>query len=249
MSDERRKREFHPALFYVMLVVGAFLVGVFIFNFLILPGLVGRGDVTLVPGLAGLSVPLAEEKCRDRGLSLTIVGRRNSDEIPEGYIISQDPGPEEKLKEGRTIRIFVSAGRHMEIVPELRNRSLRQAELLLESAGLKRGRIIRIFSNEDGENSVAASSPPAGAAVPRNSRIDCLLCMRGEPQKLLMPNLIGLDLPFAKEGLERLGFQVGRVVSRREADRFPNTILEQHPEPGACIKEGETIELVVSTVE
>jgi serine/threonine-protein kinase len=249
MNPQRKRREVHPVIFYSLVVIGAFLFGVLIFYYIIMPGLVGRGDVTIVPGLEGLSLALAEEKCGDGGLELTVVGERHSDDIPQGYIIEQDPEPEEKLKEGRVIRVIVSAGRRMEFVPELRNKSLRQAELLLESSGLRKGRIVRIFSPLDGQNNIVSTFPPAGESVPHGSRIDILICMRGEPRKYHMPNLIGMDLPFVRDRLAKLGFQIGRVVSRRVSDKFPNTILDQHPEPGSCIEEGETIELVVSTVE
>ena len=137
----------------------------------------------------------------------------------------------------------------MEVDPDLVNRSLRQAELLLESARLRRGRVARIFDHEEGENLVVSTSPAPGSEVPRSSSVDILLAMRGEPREYLMPDLVGMDLPFVKDRLERLGFQVSRVVTRREGDKFPNTILSHDPPAGSMIKEGGAIELVVSTVD
>lgn len=242
-------REIHPVLLYTVIVVAAFFVGVVLFNSIILPGLVGRGDVVIVPDLEGLSLGLAEERCSDTGLAVMVVGNRYSDDVPEGYVIQQDPSPDEGLKGGRTIRVVVSSGCKMEVVPDLVNRSLRQAELLLESARLHRGRVARIFDHEEGENLVLSTSPSPGSEVPRSSTVDILLAMRGEPREYLMPDLVGMDLPFAKDRLERMGFQVARVVTRREGDKFPNTILSHDPPAGSMIKEGGAIELVVSTVD
>ncbi|HSG27174.1 MAG TPA: PASTA domain-containing protein, partial [Candidatus Krumholzibacterium sp.] len=104
-------------------------------------------------------------------------------------------------------------------------------------------------THENGPNRVISSCPPAGTRAPAGSRIDLLLSMTGEPKVYMMPDLTGMDLPFVKEMLERGGFHVSRVVTRRDTDRFPNTILSQNPDPGHTIKEGGTIELVVSTVE
>jgi beta-lactam-binding protein with PASTA domain len=244
-----RGREYHPVFIYAVLILGAFLFGVLIFNLFIMPGLIGRGDVVIVPDVTGMSVKMAEEKCQERGLKLLVIGNRHSTEIPEDYVIEQDPGPQGGLKSGRAIRVTVSAGHKMEVVPELRNRSLRQAELLLGSSGLRRGRVVRIFSPEEGQNTVLSTNPPAGARIPRDSRVDILLAMRGEPRTFVMPDIVGMDLPFVKDRLEKLGFQVTRVVSRRTVDKFPNTILAQNPKAGSFIKEGGTIELVVSTVE
>jgi serine/threonine-protein kinase len=249
LKVQAEKRKYNPVLFYIFLVLGAFLIGVIIFNTLILPRLVGRRDVVIVPELKAMSVMLAEKKCRDSGLELVVIGHRNSTEIPEGYIIEQDPGPKDGLKEGRAIRVIVSSGPRMETIPELVNKSLRQAELLLESSKLRRGRVVRIFSHEEGQNSVLSTSPPTGTSVPCNSSVDILLTVRGEPRKFLMPDLVGMDLPFVKDRLGRLGFHVTRVVNRRVEGKFPNTILSQNPRAGFSIKEGGTIELVVSTVE
>jgi serine/threonine-protein kinase len=244
-----KKRGIPRAVVYILIAVGAFLVGVIIFNTIIMPGLVGRRDVVIIPDLEGLSLAMAEEKCGERGLELSIMAHRNSEEVPEGYIIEQHPGPNDKLKEGRAIRVVVSSGHMMETVPALAAKSLRQAELLLGSARLKKGRIVRIFSNEKGQNTVLATSPAAGTIIPRDSRVDILLEVCGEPRMFLMPDITGMDLPFVKERLEKLGLVVARIVSRRDDDKFPNTILSQTPEAGSLIKEGGEIELVVSTVE
>jgi beta-lactam-binding protein with PASTA domain len=244
-----KNREIHPVLFYAVLVAAAFFAGVIIFNSIILPGLVGRNDVVIVPDLGGLSLNLAEGRCSDAGLKLMVVGNRYSDDVPEGYIIGQDPAPAGGLKGGRAIRVVVSSGCKMEVVPDLINKSLRQAELLVESARLERGRIVRIFDHGEGQNLVISTSPPAGSEVPRSTPVDILLAMRGEPKEYLMPDLVGMDLPFVKERLERMGFQISRVVPRRVENMFPNTILSHQPPAGSMIKEGGAIELVVSTVE
>jgi serine/threonine-protein kinase len=239
----------HPVLRNVLIAAAAFALGVVLFNTVIMPGLVGRRDVVIIPDLRGLSLAMAEEKCAESGLELDILAHRSSEEVPEDYILEQRPEPDEKLKEGRAIRVVVSSGHRMEIVPELGGKSLRQGELLLGSASLRRGRIVRVFSHRSGENAILTSSPPAGASVPRDSRVDVLLEVCGEPRAFLMPDLSGMDLPFVKELLERRGFVITRIVSRRDSDRFPNTILSQIPEAGSLIKEGGEIELVVSTVE
>ncbi len=103
----------HPFVIYAALVVAAFFVGVLIFNSIILPGLVGRRDIAIVPDLGGLSRKLAEDRCSEAGLNLIIVGNRYSDDVPEGYIIEQDPTPDERLKSGRAIRVILSSGHRM----------------------------------------------------------------------------------------------------------------------------------------
>ncbi len=249
MVEKEKKKGYHPAIFYFFVITGAFIAGIIIFNFVVLPVLVGRRDVVIVPDIIGMKVQPAEDVCGEKGLGIMVIGERYSGKFPMGTIIEQIPRYGESLKGKRTVKILVSSGRKTEEVPELTNVSLRQAELMLEDARLEKGRIVRIFSSDEGENRVCSSSPPSGVRIPNGARVDILLSMTGEPRVYLMPDLVGRDLPFVKERLERSGFHVTRVVSRRDEEKFPNTILSQNPLAGYSIKEGGTVELVVSTVE
>ncbi len=245
----RMKDSIKKATIYTVIIIAAFLGGVFIFNSFVIPGLVGRGDVVLVPDLRGLWLDPARSKCEEAGYRLGIARRENSNSIPEGHIISQVPQPGEGLKERRTIRVVVSAGKKMAHIPELKGLSLRQAWITLEDAGLRRGGVSRIFSNLSGENAVRASFPGSGTEIPAGSRVDLLFVIYDHPRMFIMPNLVGMDLPFVQDRLEKLGFRIGRLVNRESERDFPNTILAQKPAAGSSIKEGGTVELTVSTLE
>jgi beta-lactam-binding protein with PASTA domain len=234
---------------YLAMIAGAFIIGIIIFNFLIMPGLVRKRDTLIVPSIEGMSLKQAADICRRERLEFAVTGHRNSDELPEGYVLSQDPRQGEKLKRGRTIKIVLSSGRRMEVVPSFAGKTLREVEVLIESSGLTKGRIVRIFAPGEGQPSVIATSPSTGTRVPRGSTVDILVAMHGEPKAYLMPNLVGRDFPFVRDRLEKLGFNVVHVASRRGEGTFPNAIVSQVPAAGSKIKEGDTIELVVSTVE
>ena len=253
ISEEKRPggdgKGYHPFLIYTAAVIAVFILGMAAFNYLILPMLTGRGDIVLVPELEGVPLEAAEEACRERGLNLMVTGERFSDHVPAGCVLEQDPSPGEGLKGRRTVKVVTSSGIRMEDIPELAGRTLRESELALESAGLRRGSISRFFTPDEGPNRIAATSPPGGAQAPAGSQVDVLLFMTGEPAVYLMPDLAGKDLQFVRERLESGGFHITRVVSRRDESRFPGTILAQNPPAGYSIKEGGTIELVVSTVD
>jgi beta-lactam-binding protein with PASTA domain len=247
--EEKKKKGYHPVIFYLLMLAGAFVVGIVIFNFIVLPLLVGRGDIAIVPQVKGMLLSPAEEACREKELNLMVTGERHSNDFPTGTVIEQDPGSGESLKGNRTVKVVISSGPRLETVPEVDGESIRQAELMLDASGLEKGRILRIFSSEEGPNRVISASPPVGSSARTGSGVDMLLSMTGEPRVYMMPDLRGKDLLFVKERLESCGFHVSRVVSRKDMDMFPNTILSQNPDPGQAIKEGGTIELVVSTVD
>jgi serine/threonine-protein kinase len=240
------KRQLPGVVKYLLLIAGAFVLGVLIFDLVIMPGITGKRDVVVAPALEGMSLTHAEAVCRRQHLDLVVAARRYSDEVPIDYVISQMPRAGASLKQGRMVRVVASDGRRMETVPELSGKSIREAESAIESAGLARGRTVRIFAPGTGQPSVAATSPSAGTRVPRGASVDLLVAMRGEPRSYLMPDLVGRDFPFAKLRLERFGFNVAHRVTKGSGGAYPNTIVEQSPRAGMKIREGETIELVVS---
>jgi serine/threonine-protein kinase len=244
------KRQYPAIVLYLLLIGGAFLVGVILFDLVIMPSIVGRSNVAVAPAIEGMSLKQAQEVCRKERLEAAVAGYRSSDEIPDGYVISQEPRQGQKLKRGRTIKVAVSSGRRMEVVPSFSGKTLREAEVLAESSGLAKGRTVRIFAPGEGQPSVLATSPSTGTKVPHGSPVDILVAIHEEPKSYLMPDLVGRDYPFVKDRLERLGFNVVHAASRKRGEgRFPNAILSQSPPPGAKIKEGDTIELVVSALE
>ena len=247
--DRLRNHQYPAIVLYLLLIAGAFLVGIIVFNFVILPSLTGKRDVATVPGIEGMSIKQAGEVCRKERLEFAVVAHRNSEEVPEGYVLTQDPRQGEKLKHGRTIKVVLSSGRPMEIVPSFAAKTLREAEVLIESSGLAKGRTVRMYVPGEGQQALLATSPSTGTKVPRGSTVDILLGMHGESKVYLMPDLVGKDFPFVKDKLEKLGFNVAHVAARRGQGKFPNAILSQTPAAGARIKEGDTIELVVSTLE
>jgi len=121
----------------------------------------------------------------------------------------------------------------------------------VSGAAAVRGGVVALLDMPN--NPVPPNTPERRAAKQRLARrapVDILVAIPGEPKSYLMPDLVGRDFPFVKDRLERLGFNVVHAVSRKRGEgKFPNAILSQAPPAGAKIKEGDTIELVVSALE
>lgn len=102
-----------------------------------------HGQEISVPDLSKLSVEAAEEKLDDADLDYEILD--TVDFVP-GYpkysIVSQDPAPGDKVKENRKIYLKVnSAGYSSVRVPDLIEKTYRNAQSILQSAGLQEGKI------------------------------------------------------------------------------------------------------------
>lgn len=245
-AEKKSVRELPSILKYLFLLAAAFALGFMLFNFVVIPAITRRTEVVRAPMLEGLSLKQAQDMCSRQKLELVVAGRRNSDEVPADYIIAQIPRRGASLKAGRTIKVIVSEGKRLEMVPDLRGKSQREAELILESLGLVAGRTLNIIVPGAGQPRVVASSPSAGTRIPRGARVDLLVGVKGDSRSYMMPDLVGKDFPFSRDRLEKMGFNVVYRTTRSVEGTFPNTIVSQKPLPGSKIEEGETIELVVS---
>lgn len=234
---------------FVLLGGLTFLLGGALFNYVVMPQIVGHGTTVIVPDLKGLTLNQAVSLCERRDLLVEESRREYSDLYPEGMVVSQQPYPLTNVKTGRWVKVVVSRGPITEVVPELRGVSARQAELLLERNHLTLGRVAKIYRPFGAKGVVLSSRPGSGRARAQGDSVRVLISYGGMPRRFLMPDLRGKDYVFVRQKLEALGFQIGRLVFERDKTKYPNTILSHTPPPGSVIQEGESIVLVASTTD
>lgn len=227
-------------------LLGAFILGVLLFNFVIMPRLVQHNVTVQVPRVVGLGVAEAKRQCKQLGLKLHTEDRRHSEGVPSNQVLSQVPPAGMAVKRGRTVRVHVSLGTQQVDVPDIRGMTLRQASLLLDNANLGLGRISRIYVGESGQV-VRATRPRSGVATAVGNAVDVLVAVGEGAEPYLMPNLRGRALDEVRELIEMRGFRVGRVTYRSKQGVYPGTVLEHYPSGGSLIHRGESIDLVAAT--
>lgn len=95
-------------------------------------------EITDVPDLSGMSLDEARRTLEDAGLSLKgQVEEEESDSVPAGQIISQNPAAGSQISKGTEIAVTVSTGKKQVRVPDLKGLSLDEARSTLESMGLR----------------------------------------------------------------------------------------------------------------
>ncbi|WP_246219148.1 transglycosylase domain-containing protein [Phytoactinopolyspora halotolerans] len=72
-------------------------------------GSVINGVTTTVPDVRGMSEDDAIDALEDEGFSVSVAARINSD-LPEGVVVSSDPGAGSETASGTTVQLFVSNG-------------------------------------------------------------------------------------------------------------------------------------------
>ena len=94
-------------------------------------------EITDVPDVTGIRPQEAAEVLAGADLELDPeIRRENSDEVPEGMIISQNPAAGSQLSKGSQVSVVVSEGREKVQIPSLVGMNANQAAATLNSLGL-----------------------------------------------------------------------------------------------------------------
>jgi beta-lactam-binding protein with PASTA domain len=239
----KAKRSLSPFWKFVLLALGAFVVGVFVFNFAIMPLLVGHGEVVRVPDLTLMTVPQAERILKDQGLRLDATYPVFSPDVPKGCVTSQQPPAFSTVKQNRGVKIRVSSGERGVSVPDIRGQSLRHGEVVLGRAGLQLGRISQVSSDDVPAEEVISTFPGPGAVVEEGGSVDILVSLGPSLPEFLMPTLVGETLQTAERILDAAGLVLdvgpGPVRGIRK-------VVRQNPPPGSKVKKGTRVEVSVS---
>ena len=139
-----------------------------------------HGQEITVPDLSKLSTEQAEEKLDAIDLDYIILDTVDfRPEFPKLTIVEQEPRAGAKVKEGRKIYIKINASKYtMVAVPDLIEKTYRQAVPTLEAVGLKEGTITyKPYLGKDMVLEVRMNGKKlkAGDKVLKSSKIDLVL--------------------------------------------------------------------------
>lgn len=202
------------------------------------------GGTVVVPSVTGLTEEEARAELEAAGLTLGLVGTENSDTVPVGRIISQDPPAGEEVEEGTAVNIVVSLGVEEVIVPDLTNYQEKAAiEALKAGEELEYDHTEWENSNEVPKGLVIRTEPAAGAKVPKGTPVVLYVSAGVEQAKL--PDVTGLSLAKAQAELEKLGFKV--KTAEAFSDSVPKgSVISQRPDPNVLLEVGSTVTLTIS---
>ena len=128
-------------------------------------------------------------------------------------------------------------------VPDVSRKSLKEAEELLTSIGLRYQVADRRSNSAFPANYVIDQAPAANIIVKPNRKIYLTVNAEVRPQ-VVVPNVTNLSLRNAQIQLQNYGLEVGSISY--ESSRFKNAVLRQSIDEGVSVDKGATIDLVVS---
>src|SRR5215472_6368992 len=203
-----------------------------------------HGREVRVPELRGLAPADAERVANSGGLVLSIENHFYSSDVPEGYIVSQYPAPNAKVRRGWKVRAAVSLGPQRASIPNVVGQSERVAELNISRRGLEIGAVTTIHFPGARPATVIAQSPPAAARNAVSPRIGLILSAADNSQSYIMPNFVGQSLEEATRAVRQTGFTLGKVDFLEDSTGPSGIIVRQAPAPGQKIAAGATISFV-----
>lgn len=139
-----------------------------------------HGEEINVPDLSKMKLEVAEEKLDEDGLEVFLLDTVDfRPEFPPYTIVEQDPKPNSKVKDGRKIYVKLNAGGFSTVImPDLINKTFRQAASTIRALGLVEGKskyVPNIAKDIVLEISQNGKKLKAGDKILKNSTIDFVL--------------------------------------------------------------------------
>lgn len=215
-----------------------FFLSLFLFVSLFLRIYGRHGQAFSVPDLRGLSVSEATDRLNETKLKAQVIDSVFVPGAEKGVVVEQNPGPNFKIKAERTVFLIVNARNPEKVsLPGLSGVTMRQAKAILETRGLRVGRIS--YVPDIAQNSVISASYGGhklqpDIKIPKGSAIDLVLGKGLGSETTDIPTLIGLNLQQAQNKITEAYLNTGAVNYDRSVatamDSLQARIFKQRPE-------------------
>ena len=187
-----------------------------------------------VPNFKGVFMRDLDKFVAEKDVEYEVVDSVYNDELPKGTVIEQEPLAGSTVKVGRTIYLTVNAQVNQKVqMPDLIDLSLRQAKSLLESYGLKLGKLSYVEGLPPVmQQHYKGRAIAPGSVIDKGSSIDLVLGMGQGNALITVPDLFGMTLTEARLALVALELSLGSVDKDDAViDTLTAKVYRQNPKP------------------
>lgn len=209
-----------------------------------------HGESISVPDLRGMKLDRLDEFLGEQQLRYKVVDSLFELGKKPGTVLEQDPAPDSKVKENRTLYLTVNSSQPPKVkMPNLVDVSHRQAEAILQTFGLKVGRLIYkpdLAKNAVLEQLYKGSPIEPGKEVHKGSSIDLVLGDGLGNTEVNIPDLVGLTRGEALFVLKGSALNIGTArFDPGVRDSANATVYKQIPaaDAGVTIRQGDAIDI------
>lgn len=174
-----------------------------------------------------------------------------SDIYPKGVVISQSPNglSLQKIPKGTkpTLTVNVSLGKERFVMPDLSGKTPAEAQRILRQMQCN-ARIVRIYydSGEVLSEFITGSYPEADQTVSVGDEVIIYIQTPRTTPKILLPNIIGLDIDDAIDLLSGLGVNY-EIIEGFDSNSAEWEVISQFPAPNIYIDKKTTVTITVNS--
>lgn len=141
----------------------------------------GKEEVD-VPSVVGKTAEEAKQTLLNAGFQVE-EDEEYSEDVEENLVISQTPEGATKAEKGSTITIVISKGEEVKVakVPNLKKKTITEAEQMLSEVNLKLGNVTQEYSDSIPEGKVISQSVDAGLEVKEGTEVDITISKGKKP--------------------------------------------------------------------
>lgn len=207
-------------------------------------------DTTTVPPLVGKSINEAGYFVERANLFLdpeTL--EENSDTVEKGKITRSEPQEGSAVKEGKSIKIWMSLGPQQVKFPNFKTGDITHETAVnnLKSLGFVEENItIQTDQNSALPTGIIAEQDPApGIDWPKNGYITLFVSAGKGSQPQPLPSVIGKSPAEAQAILIQYGLVV--TPATEDSTEFPpDVVMDTIPKPGTMVKKGDSVKIIIS---
>lgn len=197
----------------------------------------------IMPDLTGLKYDAIKNAQEYSKFVLEVEDNQYNDLHERGAVVSQKPKAGTKVKENSVVRLIISNGTKVVLMPNLIGLEETQAYQELANLDLEYQKV-EIFSQQPA-GTVVATDPGYGSEIPGSTVVKVQISMGPENKVVQVPDLTGMDIEAARAKLRELGLEVGGI-SYVTSDKAENIVVSQDPAPTSQIATGAFVNLNVS---
>ncbi|NYD58490.1 serine/threonine-protein kinase [Nocardioides marinisabuli] len=203
----------------------------------------GWARYSTVPSVLEQGRASAVAELEDAGFEVVLGEAVYSNRVPEGRVVTAEPGAGSRALEGDEVTIVLSLGIEQYPVPELAGRTLEEARSALAEVELEVGRVKERFSETVPDDQVVRSTPGPGKELRPGAAVDLVVSKGRKPVNV--GDWVGEPADEAQRTLERKGLVVQRNEDVFSDDVAAGDVVAQEPTGGTLFK-GDTVTLTVS---
>ncbi|MGL4999309.1 MAG: PASTA domain-containing protein [Cetobacterium sp.] len=196
-----------------------------------------------LPNLVGMTLEQINKIESIDKVSIVVAGSDFS-ELPTGTIFRQNPSPNKIVKQGRTLRVWLSKGKDDYTMPDFTNKNLIEVSAKLQKDGIKIKKVSYTTSNLP-YNTVLASTPSVRQTTQKNKGVSLLLSNSNSVASIEVPDTIGFTFEEATYELISKGLIVGEVKEKVVPDLEKGIVIET-TNIGETVPLGTIINMIVS---